>query len=92
MAHAQHLLGDVATQPECFDADSAEAHYREALGLAQPRGMRPLIAHCRLGLGKLYRRLDRHEQAQEYLATAAVMYRDTGMSFWLAQAEAELRR
>ena len=55
-AHALHLLGDIATHPDRFDAESGEAHYREALALAEPRGMRPLVAHCHLGLGKLYRR------------------------------------
>jgi hypothetical protein len=40
-----------------FDAESGEAHYRKALALAEPRGMRPLVAHCHLGLGKLYRRI-----------------------------------
>ena len=56
MAHARHLLGDIATHPDRFDAERGEAHYREALALAEPRGMRPLVAHCHLGLGKLYRR------------------------------------
>ena len=32
--------------------------------LAEPRGMRPLVAHCDLGLGKLYFRTDKREQAQ----------------------------
>ena len=27
-AHAQHLLGDVATHPDRFDVESGEAHYR----------------------------------------------------------------
>jgi hypothetical protein len=31
-------------------AESGEAHYRKALALAEPRGMRPLFAHCQLGL------------------------------------------
>jgi class 3 adenylate cyclase len=52
-AHALHLLGDIATHPDRFDAESGEAHYRNALTLAEPRGMRPLVAHCHLGLGKL---------------------------------------
>ena len=55
-AHALHLLGDIATHPDRFDAERGEAHYRQALALAEPRGMRPLVAHCHLGLGKLYRR------------------------------------
>ena len=37
-------------------SDKAEDHYRQALALAEELGMRPLIAHCHVGLGKLYRR------------------------------------
>ena len=70
-AHARHLLGDIATHPDRFDAESGEAHYREALALAEPRGMRPLVAHCHLGLGKLYRRTGDQAKAQEHLTTAA---------------------
>ena len=62
-AHALHLLGDIATHPDRFDAESGEAHYREALALAEPRGMRPLVAHCHLGLGKLYRRTGNRAKA-----------------------------
>jgi hypothetical protein len=54
--------------------------------------MRPLVAHCHLGLGKLYRRTDKREQAQEHLTTATPMYREMDMRFWLEQAEAELRQ
>src|SRR5262249_8258782 len=39
VAHALHLLGDIATHPDRFDADSGEAHYRQALAFAEPRGM-----------------------------------------------------
>jgi len=89
-AHALHLLGDIATHPDRFDAESGEAHYRQALALAEPRGMRPLVAHCHLGLGKLYRRTDKREQAREHLTTAMTMYREMDMGFWLGPAEAEL--
>ena len=67
----------------------ADTYYREALALATELGMRPLIAHCHLGLGKLYRRTGKREEAQEHLTTAATMYREMDMRFWLAQAEAE---
>jgi hypothetical protein len=53
--------------------------------------MRPLVAHCHLGLGKLYRRTGKRAQAQEHLATATTMYREMGMTYRLATAEAELR-
>jgi class 3 adenylate cyclase/tetratricopeptide (TPR) repeat protein len=90
-AHAQRLLGDIATHPDRFDAESGEAHYRQALALAEPRGMRPLVAHCHLGLGKIYRRTGKREQAREHLTTATAMYREMEMQFWLEQTESEMR-
>jgi class 3 adenylate cyclase/tetratricopeptide (TPR) repeat protein len=88
-AYALHLVGDIATHPDRFDAESGETHYRQALTLAEPRGMRPLVAHCHLGLGKLYRRTGRREKANQYLTTARTMYREMDMRFWLEQAAAE---
>jgi DNA-binding SARP family transcriptional activator len=87
MPRAMHLLGDIATHPDSFDAERGEAHYREALGLADQLGMRPLAAHCHLGLGKLYRRTGKRELAREHLTTATTMYREMGMTYWLEQAE-----
>jgi class 3 adenylate cyclase/tetratricopeptide (TPR) repeat protein len=89
-AHVLHLLGDIATHPDRFDAERGEAHYRQALALAEPRGMRPLVAHCHLGLGKRYRRTGQREQAQEHLTTATTMYREMDMRFWLEKAETEM--
>jgi predicted ATPase len=90
-AHALHLLGDIATRPDRFDAECGEAHYRQALALAEARGMRPLVAHCHLGLGTLYRRTGKRERAQEHLTTATTMYREMGMTYWLEKAEVELQ-
>jgi class 3 adenylate cyclase/tetratricopeptide (TPR) repeat protein len=90
VAHVLHLLGDIATHPDRFDAESGQAHYRQALALAEPHGMRPLVAHCHLGLGKLYRRTGKRQEAQEHLTTATTMYREMDMRFWLEQAEAEM--
>ena len=53
--------------------------------------MRPLVAHCHLGLAKLYRRTDKREHAREHRTTAATMYREMDMRFWLEQAKAEMR-
>jgi hypothetical protein len=52
--------------------------------------MRPLVAHCHLGLGKLSRRTDKPELAREHLTTAATMYREMDMRFYLDQGEAEI--
>jgi len=89
-AHARHLLGDVATHPDRFDAERAEAQYRQALALAEPCGMRPLVAHCHLGLGRLYARIGRREEAHAELSAAIALYRAMDMTFWLAEAEAPL--
>ena len=51
--------------------------------------MSPLVAHCHLGLGKLYRRTGQREHAWEHLTTATAMYREMDMRFWPEQAEAE---
>ena len=52
--------------------------------------MRPLVAHCHLGLGKLYRRIGDRAKAEEHLMTARAMYREMDMGFWLEKADAAL--
>jgi hypothetical protein len=52
--------------------------------------MRPLQAHCHLGLGTLYARMGQPEPARQALSTAVALYRDMEMTFWLPQAEAAL--
>jgi len=89
-AHALYLLGDIATHPDRFDAGSGEIHYRQALALAEPRGMRLLMAHCHLGLGKLSRLTGKRERASEHLTTATALYFEMDARFWLEQANAEM--
>jgi tetratricopeptide (TPR) repeat protein len=84
-AQALCLAGDVASTG---GAEDAPGYYREALALADQLGMRPLIAHCHLGLGKLERRTGKPDLAREHLTTATAMYREMGMQLWLDQAEA----
>jgi class 3 adenylate cyclase/tetratricopeptide (TPR) repeat protein len=91
-AEALRLLGDIAARSEPQRARAAEDHHREAMALAEELGMRPLVAHCHLGLGKLYWRTGKREQAQEYLTTATTMYRDMGMTYWLERLESEVPR
>jgi hypothetical protein len=72
------------------DAEQAAAHYQQALALAEELGMRPLVAHCHLGLGRLYGQTGRVEQACAALTTAIDLYRTMDMTFWLPQAEVAL--
>jgi tetratricopeptide (TPR) repeat protein len=87
-AYALRLLGEIAAHRDPPEAALAEAHYQQALTLADELGMRPLQAHCRLGLGMLYATVEQREQARAELSTAIALYRGMEMSFWLPQAEA----
>jgi hypothetical protein len=74
------------------DPAGACARLEEALALATEQGMRPLAAHCHLGLGRLYGRVGKRPQADEEIATALEMFREMDMRFWLAEAETTMRR
>jgi tetratricopeptide (TPR) repeat protein len=89
-AWALWLLGEIAAQRQPPNAAQAETYYQQALALAEELGMRPLVAHCYLGLGQLYHQTGRAEQARAALTTAIDLYRAMEMPFWLPQAEAAL--
>ena len=89
-AYALRLLGDIAAHRTPPEVEEAERHYRQALALAEALGMRPLQAHCHLGLGTLYAKTVMREQARAELATAIELYRAMEMTFWLHPAEAAL--
>jgi tetratricopeptide (TPR) repeat protein len=87
-AHARYQLGAVQAHADPLDAQQAAAHYQQALALAEELGMRPLQAHGHRGLGTLYAKIRRAEQARTELATAMEMYRAMEMTFWLPETEA----
>jgi tetratricopeptide (TPR) repeat protein len=84
-AWALRLAGEIAVGENLHDVAKAEDHFRQALELADPLGMRPLQAHCLAGFGVLTG--DRGE-----LAAAADLYRALDMPFWLARLEDLTRR
>jgi tetratricopeptide (TPR) repeat protein len=84
------LLGDITARREPSDIAQAEAHYQQALALADELGMRPLQAHCHRSLGMLYATTGQREQARAALSAAIDLYRAMEMTFWLPQAEAAL--
>jgi tetratricopeptide (TPR) repeat protein len=83
-AYALRLLGDIAAR-----RDSPQVE-EQALTLAEALGLRPLLAHCHLGLGTLYAKTGQREQAHAELSAAIALYRAMYMTFWLPQAEAAL--
>jgi class 3 adenylate cyclase/tetratricopeptide (TPR) repeat protein len=86
-AWALRLLGDIASHHARPDVTAAAPHYGAAITLASELDMRPLVAHCHFGLGRLYRRTGTPEQAQEHLITATAMYGEMGMAYWLEKLE-----
>jgi hypothetical protein len=89
-AHAHRLLGEVARHREPPDVDQATSPYCQGLALAEELGMRPLQAHCHLGLGTLYAQTGQRQQAQAELSAAIDLYRAMEMTLWLPQAETTL--
>jgi tetratricopeptide (TPR) repeat protein len=84
------LAAEVALASGPEHADRARIRYEEALALGDGMGMRPLQAHCHLGLGKLYRRIGRVDEARAELRAAIAMLREMRMAHWLPEAEREL--
>ncbi len=81
------LLGEITARRHPGEVEPAEAHYHQALALAEDLGMRPLMAHCRCGLGRLYATVGRQEQARAELAAANELYRSMDMTFWLTNSQ-----
>jgi tetratricopeptide (TPR) repeat protein len=90
-AEASRLLGEICAQRESPDVDRVGGHYRRGLELANDLGMRPLAAHCHLGIGALSGRTEQQGLAREHLGTAIEMYREMAMSSYLTRAEEALR-
>jgi tetratricopeptide (TPR) repeat protein len=84
------LLGHIAMHRKPPEAEPAATYYQQALALANELGMRPLQAHCHLGLGTLYGQTGQATQAHTELSAAIDLYRAMAMTFWLPQAEAAL--
>src|SRR5206468_7849988 len=89
-AYGLRLLGEIAAHRDPPEVEPAISSYRQALTLAEELGMRPLQAHCHLGLGTLYAKSGQPAQARAELSAAIDLYRAMDMTFWLPQAEAAL--
>src|SRR4029453_6479522 len=90
--YALRLLAEIAAHQEPLDDEAAASAYRLALALTEELGMRPLMAQCHLGLGRLGLRAGRAQLAETHLTAASTMFREMGMSYWLEKAELTERR
>jgi tetratricopeptide (TPR) repeat protein len=90
-AYILRLLGEVAGACDPVDVQTADDYYRQALELARQLGMRPLMAHCHLGLGLLYKKATQQARVRSEIETAIAEYRAMGSTSWLSRAEAALQ-
>jgi tetratricopeptide (TPR) repeat protein len=91
-AWTQRLIGDIRSCRQAFDPACATGAYQAALSLAQELEMRPLVAHCHLGIGQLCQHAGDRPTAEAHLTRTATMYRDMEMRRWLDQATSALAR
>ncbi|MFQ5994126.1 MAG: AAA family ATPase [Acidiferrobacterales bacterium] len=90
-ARISQLLGEISARCDPPDVTQAEEHYRQGLARADELGMRPVLAQCHLGLGRLYGRTRNGEEASQHLTDAAKLFREMDMRYWVAQVEGELQ-
>jgi class 3 adenylate cyclase/tetratricopeptide (TPR) repeat protein len=87
-AWALKLLGDISLQRKPAKTEEAEDYYRRAYALSHELEMRPLQAHCHVGLSHIHVANTKLEQARGELEAAIDLYRSLEMTFWLPGAEA----
>jgi len=87
VAYALRTLGSVRAED---DRERARSCFEEAADIATRLGMRPLVAHCHLGLGELFKRRSDFAAAGEKLRAAVALYRDLDMESWCRRAESVL--
>jgi tetratricopeptide (TPR) repeat protein len=78
LGHALRVAGDIAWRRGRF-ALSRE-RYEEAITLGSEREMRPLLAHCELGLAEVCRGLHDAIGADKHRAAARLLFEDMGLS------------
>jgi hypothetical protein len=86
------LLGDIAWHQGPTKFEEAERYYEQALTLTLELGMRPLQAHCHVGLGHLYEAMCSAEKARLEFSHAIGLYRSMDMASWLSRAETSMTR
>ncbi|HSR10898.1 MAG TPA: hypothetical protein VLS90_05600, partial [Thermodesulfobacteriota bacterium] len=87
MAWVLRILGEIFREGRRTRFDEAEDSYRRSMALGQEMGMSPLVAHCHMGLGKLYSQKGERRRLQEHFTEAATLFRKMDMGFWAVEAE-----
>jgi tetratricopeptide (TPR) repeat protein len=87
---ALRLDAELAAQRAPLDVDGVETRFAAATALAAELGMRPLLAHCRLGLGMAYARAGVKARARAEIEAALADYCAMDMPYWRERAERAL--
>jgi class 3 adenylate cyclase/tetratricopeptide (TPR) repeat protein len=88
-AAALYVLSE-ATARGPLDIDKAEHQFLAAIALAGELEMRPLLARCHLGIGRLYVRTGDCDRAEDHLLTATRLFSAMDMPLRLRQAVSSL--
>jgi DNA-binding SARP family transcriptional activator/tetratricopeptide (TPR) repeat protein len=86
-AWARRALAEIAYTTG--DTETSEREFCKSLARAGDLGMRPLVAHCHHGLGRLHQHRGQRPLAQQHLAIAVSMMREMDMGLWRERAEAD---
>ena len=92
-AWALWILGEIHTSLSELSDARIDRYFHDAQTIAEECGIKPLVAHCHFGRGKLYRRTKAWDKARGEFDAATSRYRELGMDYWLelVQAKAERR-
>jgi tetratricopeptide (TPR) repeat protein len=85
-----YLIGEILARRDPPDLIQGESNYKAAMILAQDLGMRPVLAHCHLGLGQIHTRGKNAQLARSNLHSARELYRAMSMPFWLGRVDRAL--
>ena len=88
---ALYTMAKIQTNADLGKSGLARQTFLQAIELAAELNMQPLLAHCRLGLGRLHIASGNIDQALTEVKTAVELFRSLNMTFWLPEAEAILR-
>ena len=91
-AWAWRLMGDLDSRGDATALAQAEENYRRALNTAEELRMQPVIAHAKMGLGRVMRLRGDRERAEEYLVTAFMMFRGMDVPFWVRRCGEEMMK
>jgi tetratricopeptide (TPR) repeat protein len=91
-AWALYYLAKIQFDEGSEQLEQAMLSYRQAKEQAAGLRMKPLLAHCHMGLGEAYVKNGLNKEAHSELVAAIELYRSMDMAFWLPKAESALAK